>query len=141
MNKQQPYRTLNQQIRTGITLTHRERLQARLLAQRVETRRQSRQFFEVFSNVIYIIGGLVDPLVSVARSLTIWSALVVGVGLVSVVLIRAYMVGLLGAPLLLGGVGVTVTMAMLIGLASARAAWRAATLQRVQIPEWVSEEA
>jgi hypothetical protein len=141
MNKQQPYRTLNQQIRTGVALTHRERLQARLLVQRVEARQQARQFGEVVISVIYIIGGVVDQTVNVVRALTIWSLLVLGVGAVSVVFIRAYMVGLLGVPVLFAGVGVTVTIALGVGLTVTAAAHRAAiTVQRVQIPEWLGEE-
>ena len=67
--------------------------------------------------------------------------LVLGVGVVSVVFIRAYMVGLLGAPVLFAGVGVTVTIALGVGLTVTTAAHRAAiTVQRIAIPEWLSEE-
>jgi len=106
----------------------------------ITERNFSEQWAQAAARFILIIGGLVDPAVNVARSLTIWSVLVLGVGAVSVVFIRAYMVGLLGVPVLFAGVGVTVTIALGVGLTVTTAAHRAALMvQRVPIPEWLSE--
>ncbi|MGV0974478.1 MAG: hypothetical protein ACOYBO_00960 [Azonexus sp.] len=134
------YRKLDLSIRTGVSFTPEERLESHVLQARMTTRRARRWLLGVCS--ILIIGGLIDPIMNVARALTIWSVLVLGVGAVSVVFIRAYMVGLLGAPVLFAGVGVTVAIALGVGLTVTTAARRAAiTVQRVQIPEWLSEEA
>lgn len=129
-------------IRTGLSLTPAERLESDLLSARLSTRRARRHFVEALSNVIIIIGGFADPVVNLARGLTIWSMLVLGVGFACLVLIRAYMAGLLDVQLMFSGVFTTLLIAMLIAGRFVTAARRAQiTIQRLQIPDWLTEEA
>ena len=63
------------------------------------TRRARRWLLGVCS--ILIIGGLIDPVMNVARALTIWSVLVLGVGAGGLVLASAAGRGLISLPLML----------------------------------------
>lgn len=135
------YRKLEMAIRTGVLLTPADCLDDRLLKTRIGTRRARRNFVEVVSNVMIIIGGLVDPVMGLARGLTIWSLLVFGAGASSLVLIRAYMGGLLGETMMFGGVFITLLIAMLIGLRVTTAARRAQIeIIRMPLPGWMTEE-
>lgn len=91
--------------------------------------------------VRFIISGLADRTAHVGRSLSVWSMLVLSTGAAGLVLIRAYTVGLLSLPLMLlfiGGTGLTaITLTLYVALSARRAQ---ITIQRIQIPGWMTEE-
>lgn len=87
---------------------------------------------------LYVIGGLVDPAINVARSLTIWSALVLGFVFGGFVLAGAAGQGAIGLPLMLVLVVGLGMMTLLIGM-TATAGRRSSPI--VQVPDWLQDDA
>jgi hypothetical protein len=139
------YRTLDFHVRTGTQLALRDGARVSWINRSVATRRVvrtvERNFVEALSNFVIIIGGLADPVINLTRGLTIWSVLVLGAGASSMVLIRAYMGGLLDEAMMFAGVFTTLLISMLIGLRVTTAARRAQIeIMRMPLPGWMTEE-
>jgi len=149
MPKKKPnvqYRTLDFHVRTGTQLALRDGARVSRINRSVAVRRMARSaernFIEALSSVAIIIGGLADPVLNLTRGLTIWSLLVLGAGASSLVLIRAYMGGLLGEAMMFAGVFTTLLISALIGLRVTTAARRAQIeIMRMPLPGWMTEEA
>lgn len=135
------YRTLDFHVRTGTQLALRDGARVSRINRSVAIRSAERNFAEALSSFVIIIGGLADPVINLTRGLTIWSLLVLGAGASSLVLIRAYMGGLLSEAMMFAGVFTTLLMAMLIGLRVTTAARRGQIeIMRMQVPGWMTEE-